>query len=179
MGRPKIHLPLGGKTVLGLAIEAPLAAGLRVIVVGRPEDPLLESYAIEGRVVVARNPDPERGMLSTLRAALAKLEAESFFFMPGDMPFVSPRTFTLLLERARGAPAIPTCGGRRGHPVLLPSRLAPAILDLGEGASLRDFLDSAAPLFVETGDRGILNDIDLPADYRRALDAVGSAETAS
>lgn len=164
--------------MLGSTVDAALAAGLRVIVVGRPDDARMESYAMEDRVVVLRNPDPERGMLSTLRVALGRLEAEAFFFMPGDMPFVKPGTFAILLGAIGEAPVVPTCDGRRGHPVLLPSRLVPAILGLAEGGSLRDFLASLSPRFVETGDRGILTDIDLPSDYEEARGVVGLGHSA-
>ena len=173
MGRPKLHLPFGSSTVLGSGIEAARAAGLRVIVVGRTDDESLARYAGDG-VILARNPDPARGMLSTLRVGLELVASERFFFIPGDMPLVSPGTYALLLEGERSSPAIPTFGGRRGHPVLLPAGLIPAILGLGEDERLRDLIDAASPRFIETRDPGVLSDIDLPADYERARVAAKS-----
>jgi molybdenum cofactor cytidylyltransferase len=174
MGRPKLHLPLGSSTVLASTVDAALRAGLRVIIVRRPDDPGVETYAVPDRVLVAINPEPERGMLSSLRAALALAEesrsaAGDFFFIPGDMPLVRTSTYELLLEVEHEGPLIAAFRGRRGHPVFMPAGFRGAILGLPDDGKLRDLIDAAGPRLVETGDEGTVTDIDLPEEYERAL----------
>ncbi|HUX40745.1 MAG TPA: NTP transferase domain-containing protein [Rectinemataceae bacterium] len=179
MGRPKLHLPLGASTVLAATVDAALGAGLRVIIVGRPDDPLIVGYARPRRVLIAINPKPERGMLSSLRVGLAFEEREvpegaplasrqGFFFVPGDMPLVGTSTYKSLLRARHEGPVIATFRGRRGHPVFMPEALRAAVLALPYEGNLRALIDASGPLFVETDDEGTVTDIDLPAEYESA-----------
>lgn len=173
MGSPKLHLPFGRSTVLGCAVEAARAAGLGVVVVGRPGDESVARYAIAESVRVVINPDPDRGMLFSLQAGLAAAAAAAgadvpCFFAPGDMPMIDPSSYRKLLAAESGGAAIAAYRGRRGHPVLLSAPLVRAVLALGEGDRLRDLIDASAPLFVETDDPGVISDIDLPSDYKSA-----------
>ncbi|MEI6877388.1 MAG: NTP transferase domain-containing protein, partial [Spirochaetota bacterium] len=136
MGRPKLHLPFARSTILGTTVAVARRAGCRVIVVGRPGDEFLAGLSADG-VLVARNPRPDEGMISTLRAGLGFVLASRFFFLPGDMPLVAPTTWELLLGTYSDGPVIPTFRGRRGHPVLMPSSLIPAILALEAGLPLK------------------------------------------
>ncbi len=192
MGRPKLHLPFGGASVLASTIESALGAGLRVIIVGRPDDALVETHARPGRVLLATNPDPERGMLSSLKAGLALAarsardrgtataegqeaaaeaqegSASGFFFIPGDMPLVRSSTYQLLLNMPSGGPLIASFRGRRGHPVLMPASLREAVLALPDEGNLRALIDASGPRLVETDDEGTVTDLDLPAEYESA-----------
>jgi molybdenum cofactor cytidylyltransferase len=168
MGRPKLHLPFRGLTVAEIAVANALAAGLRVILVARPDDDAIGAIAGPS-VVIARNPDPGRGMLSSLREGIGLVRAERFFFMPADMPFVGPDIFGDLAGYGASAPVIPTFRGRKGHPVLMPSALIPAILALPDEVPLKTLIDAAGPVFVEMGDDSILRDIDTAEDYARAI----------
>lgn len=173
MGRPKLHLPLGSSTVLASTVDAALRAGLRVIIVRKPDDPRVETYAVPDRVLVAINPEPERGMLSSLRAGLALAEetrsaAGAFFFIPGDMPLVRTSTYELLLAVGHDGPLIAAFRGRRGHPVFMPAGFRAALLGLPDDGKLRDLIDAADPRLVETGDEGAVTDIDLPDEYEKA-----------
>ena len=67
---------------------------------------------------------------------------------------------------------IPTCQGRRGHPVLFSSRLfgelLEAPLDQGARSVVRRHAEEVE--FVETNWDGILWDVDQPADYQEVLE---------
>lgn len=168
MGRPKLHLPFALSTILGTTVDTALRAGCRVIVVGRPGDGSLAALSSD-RVLVAWNPCPDEGMISTLWAGLEYVLAERFFFVPGDMPLVSPATWKLLLATRSDGPVIPTFRGRRGHPVLMPSSLIPAILALEAGLTLKVLIAASGPVLVETCDEGVVTDIDDPVGYEAAL----------
>jgi len=166
MGRPKIHLPFAGRTIVGTTVAMALAAGLRVIVVARPEDVAIGALA-GPRTLIVRNPDPGRGMLSSIREGAKAVRAGRFFFIPADMPFPGPEVYRILADRESAGPAIPVCGGRRGHPVLMPSSLIPSILELPDESPLRPLIDGAGPVLVELEDEGLLRDIDTVEDYER------------
>jgi len=63
---------------------------------------------------------------------------------------------------------IPTFEGRRGHPVRFPAMLAEDLLALQGDRGAREVIDRHAAncLPLETGDRGVLADIDTPADLQ-------------
>ena len=167
MGRPKIHLPLGGSSIVGTTVANARAAGLRVIVVARPGDGRVGELAGPG-VEIARNPDPGRGMLSSIKVGAALVRSGRFFFIPADMPFALPACYLALAAVVSAGPVIPTCGGRRGHPVLMPASLVGAILGLPESVPLRTLIIAAGPSCLELGDEGVLRDIDTVDDYEKA-----------
>ena len=164
MGQAKLHLPFAGGTIVGTTVGKALAAGLRVIVVGRPEDERIGELSAP-RVLVVRNPDPGRGMLSSLREGVIHVRAGRFFFIPADMPFPGPEVYLALARSDAEGPVIPTCGGRRGHPVLMPSSLITSILRLPDDMPLKSLIADSGPTLVELGDEALLRDIDTVEEY--------------
>jgi molybdenum cofactor cytidylyltransferase len=170
MGRPKLLLPLGEGTVLGATVGHALAAGLRVILVTGPEASAIEELARGWNgVVLARNEDPSRGMLSSIQAGVRLVRSERFFVIPADMPFVGPELFGILADAPAAGPVFPLFRGSRGHPVLIPSSLVPAILALPPEQPLRPLLQASGPSFVEIEDAAILRDLDTMEEYRAAI----------
>ena len=167
MGQAKLHLPFAGSTIVGTTVAKALAAGLRVIVVGRPEDERIGELS-GSRVLVVRNPDPARGMLSSIREGVRHVRAGRFFFIPADMPFPGPEIYLALARSDAAGPVIPTCGGRRGHPVLMPASLIASILELPDDRPLKTLIADTGPTFVELGDEALLRDIDTAEDYASA-----------
>ncbi len=170
MGRPKLLLPFHGTTVLGASVAAALGAGLRAIIVSRPDDAaLLEEFSGRDGVELAVNPHPERGMMSSFQAGVAAVRSERFFFQPADMPFIPPEIYAWLASLPATGPVIPTAGGRKGHPVLMPASMIPGILGAPPGIPLNALVLSSGPVYAETAERGILRDIDTRMDYAEAV----------
>lgn len=179
MGRPKALLPLAGATFLDRI------AGLLgrvcepvVVVLGYHAD-LIRAGARSQYVAVV-NAEPERGMLSSLQCGLRALPARvpGFAFTPVDYPAVSAETVDRLAAAFAGrAPGmelvVPRCQGRRGHPVFASGELIAEFLALPVGAAARDVVRAheSAIEYVETNDRGVIRDIDDPADYQELLEA--------
>ena len=59
--------------------------------------------------------------------------------------------------------------GRRGHPILLSSDCVPEILGLPDDATLKTFTQRINAHEVDVDDPGVLDDIDTPQDYDRAI----------
>jgi len=179
MGRPKAGLALGGRTFLACVVES--LAGARVapivVVAGRHADAVRAALPEASEAEVVVNPDPDRGQLASLRIALAHLAARGETLAGAvvalvDHPAVRPETVRALVDalsapaRTGAAIAIPSHGGRRGHPVAfarsLWDELAAAPDDIGARAVVRR--DPKRVCVVDVDDPGVLVDVDTPAD---------------
>lgn len=196
MGRPKLLLPFGAGTVLGATLAALAAGGARrIAVVGRPDDRDLDAWLRRGAaselarrlrlsgapgpdLLRAINPEPERGMLSSVFAGLealggagAESDAEEVVLVcPADLPALSPATVAAVLERsaAGAALALPVHGGRRGHPLAIGPALLREVPALDLAVGLRQLLERHPGEVAEVAvdDSGCLRDVDTPEDYR-------------
>jgi molybdenum cofactor cytidylyltransferase len=176
MGRPKALLEYDGRTFLDRLVWlcGPHCESI-VVVVGHHAGAIRAAVALPPNARFAGNPDPDRGMLSSLQTGLAALPAGSdFLFTPVDLPAVAPATVARLCAAFhKSAPpiVIPRHAGRRGHPVLCGGPLASEFLELPDDAQARDVIEAHAGdiLYVEVDDAGVVTDIDHPEDYRRLL----------
>lgn len=179
MGRPKLVLPVGGVPVIALVVEALRAggAGLVVVVVPPREAPgavalIAEAERAGARVVVAGAPTADmRATVELGLAAIAGVEGiEAILLAPGDSPGLSAALVARVIGRFREGSApvvVPTCQGKRGHPLLLARALAGRIGGLPSGFGVNALLAGQEVSEVETADPGALADLDTPADYAR------------
>lgn len=180
MGTPKLLLPLIGTTVLGATIAALRDAGVeRCMVVTAPADTALRSWAAARGLGVAVNPAPERGMVSSVWAAIEALGGVAAFQVPGDLLLVTPGDLPLLRASTvasviaairtgdRVPLAQPRYRGRTGHPLAIATALVPDILGLDPAIGLRQLRDrhAAQVAIVEVDDPGCVRDVDTPEDY--------------
>lgn len=176
MGRPKLLLPYRGATVLECTLRAVLASPVErtVVVLGHGRErilPLIRPLRVEA----VFNPDPGRGMLSSVLVGLSALPEEpgAVFIVPGDHPDLTVGVFAALLaarqDSGKGL-VVPVASGRGGHPLLMDLGYRAEAANLGSAAGLRALLASHPDdvLRLAVPDAGILTDIDTPADYRKA-----------
>ncbi|MDP2999411.1 MAG: nucleotidyltransferase family protein [Bryobacterales bacterium] len=170
MGRPKALLDWRGVTVIEHMVGLLGAVASPVIVVLGHHSEAIRERGIQATLVV--NPNPERGMLSSLQCGLRAVppEADAVLFTPADYPAVEAGTIRALAAGASSAPlTIPVFENRRGHPVLITRPLVAEILALPEQARPSDvihrYLDRA--MIIQVRDRGVVEDIDDPETYRR------------
>ncbi|MEJ0023970.1 MAG: nucleotidyltransferase family protein [Alphaproteobacteria bacterium] len=170
-GADKLLQIFEGKPLIAHAIAAAAAAPVeRVVVVKRP------GAALDSVVAVARAQDSRvttidvgsAALSASLRAGLGAVRgAANVFVFLGDMPLVSPDMARLLAERLEGHfAAVPMCGARPGHPVLLSARAVSLAANLtgdhGAGVLLRAHKDDV--ITIETGDERVVFDVDTPND---------------
>jgi molybdenum cofactor cytidylyltransferase len=180
MGRHKALLGLpGGGWFLSHLARTFLAAGCsQVIAVVGPA--AMESVAaaaasdsLDVRIIL--NPDPARGQLSSLQAALSALEADrprGVLACPVDQPLVTERTVRLVLDgwrRSRAPIVRPSRAGRHGHPVLFDARVLPELAAANASGGARSVVHAHDTLDVEIDDPGAFEDIDTPEDYQRVF----------
>jgi molybdenum cofactor cytidylyltransferase len=172
-------LPLGGATITDRVIDLFLNEGVGVfLVAGYRRDDI--AAGIKKRdITIVYNPDYEHGMFSSIQAGVRRLKSkyQGFFILPVDIPLVRPATVRRLITVASENPdniIYPVFGGERGHPPLIPSALAPAILGWEKGGGLKAVLKSHEKLAreVPVADSFILFDIDTPEDYAALLECL-------
>ena len=158
LGGPKADLVLHGTRLLDRAIAVLRAGGCAdVIAVVRP------GTRADGATLVV-NPQPERGLGSSLRIGLDTTSGDVAVIMLVDTPGVGAGAVRRVL--AAGAPvAVATYAGRRGHPVAITRAYWPQVAALADGDhGARPFLTANPDLVVEVPCEGDPLDLDTPAD---------------
>ena len=163
----KMEAELAGKPLLLWSLEAMTAVCGRVIVVAGAGAGKVERL-VAGRpgVELVVNDKFSSGMLSSVQAGVRRVRAPRFFLLPGDMPLVGAAVYRGLLKSDADI-VVPVCGGRRGHPVLISSRLVPAILAEPAASSLGRFIRRRGSEAVDVEDPAILADLDEPRDLKK------------
>jgi CTP:molybdopterin cytidylyltransferase MocA len=158
-GSPKAELVLDGTRLVDRAVAVLTAAGCdEVLAVVRGDLAPLPA----ARVIV--NPDPDRGMGSSLRLGLAAATGERAVLLLVDTPGITAEAVRTVL--AADAPvAIGTYAGRRGHPVAFDRVWWDEIAERAEGdAGARAFLRAHPGLVLEVPCEGDPSDIDTADD---------------
>lgn len=176
MNGPKLLLPFQGATIietLVAAIRKSGVAGIMMVLGGWREEmmkvvePLSVDYCI--------NEEYKTGMLSSVICGLKALPGESdgALIFPGDQPWITPGVADAVISafNQTGKGIIIAChNGKRGHPVLVGRKYFTEVERIDPSVGLRS-LQIAHPgdvFEVETGNDGILKDIDTPKDYLSA-----------
>lgn len=181
MGRPKallneLSVAPGQPLVTHLA-ACYLNAGCTPVVVvvgGAHQAAIASAVASMPRVVVLTNPDPSRGMISSLQLGLeAALSAgaDAICFSPVDLPIRGADTVLGLLagtdtgDREPGAPLrIAHWRGQPGHPVRVAGAALAALVGAGHERSARDVMAAYDRVAVEIDDPGICGNLNTPGD---------------
>ncbi len=176
IGYPKALLPLAGGNFLTAILDTLLPLGTRqpVIVLGR-EIPRTVA-TLQGRPVLTLvNPEPGRGQLSSLQIALREVDVPSVvacLLWPVDHPRVSRALLEALVDlfrRSGALLAVPECGGKRGHPVVLHRDLFAELLALSVDQSAKVVVQRVRhrTVLLPTEEAGTIEDVDYPEDYAR------------
>ncbi|MFL5340998.1 MAG: NTP transferase domain-containing protein [Gemmataceae bacterium] len=181
MGRPKLALPLAGGCILTAVIQTLKSAGVaEILVVIAPHVAELAPLARAAGAHVLELPAPTPDMRTTIEHGLAWLDErfhpspdDAWLLVPADHPVLDVAAVRQLLDafqnQSRWSLAVPTFGGKRGHPAAIAWRHVAGIRasprDLGLNAYLRQH--AAEMLEVPVDSDSILIDLDTPEDYQR------------
>jgi molybdenum cofactor cytidylyltransferase len=183
MGRPKLALPVAGRTVLELVIDALRRGGIQhILVVAGPHVPELVPLAQTSGAQVHLLGQETTEMRATFEAGLCCLEeryhpeeTDCWLLAPADHPTLEAEVVRKLLQAAEVHPHhslfIPTFQGRRGHPALVRWNLIPGLRALPAGQGINAYFRQCAAATFELPweTESILLDLDTPEDYQRIL----------
>lgn len=155
-------------SLLEASIRAVRAAGLPLRACLRPDDnraaQLLAQLEVESIICA----DAERGMGHTLAQGIAAAaDWDVALIALADMPWIRPATYRAVADAADPQRiVVPSCGGRRGHPVAFGAGFYAELARLEGDAGARRVLARCADWVYELSvdDPGILRDVDRPAD---------------
>ena len=177
MGTPKALLKFQNETFLDRMIRLFSNVSNPVIVVlGHQSSQIRSGIDRSAAAIFTVNPDPERGMLSSLQCGLQLLpaEPEAIMFTPVDHPNLQPATLETLVAQfqAQRTPVIvPTYDGQHGHPVCIARQLANELLALPPAAMASDVIHKyvGQTSYIEVNDPAVTTDVDDPEAYAGLL----------
>ena len=176
-GGPKASLRIGAATFLDRAVSLMARPGVDrvVVVLGYDAARVRAEATLPVAVVVVVNDAYEDGMLGSVVAGLDAAEADgadAVLLHPVDHPLVGGATVDRVVEAlgAGAVVAVPSYGGRRGHPGGFARGAWPALRAAPPSEGARSVLASHPEWIVHVeGDRGCVAGIDTPEDYRRLI----------
>jgi molybdenum cofactor cytidylyltransferase len=179
MGRPKLLLPLGDRTVLEWVLAAIRQAGIeQTLVVAGPHVPQLVTLAAaagaHSLLLTEQTPDMratiERG-LCWLQDRFGPRPEDAFLLAPADHPTLHAGVIRLLTQARNEHPDksifLPTFGSRRGHPTLIGWPHVAGIQAHPPKEGLNSYLRRCANETHEivADDPDVLCDLDTPEEY--------------
>ncbi|WP_286747547.1 nucleotidyltransferase family protein [Roseivirga sp. UBA1976] len=177
-GPNKMLLPFGHTTILTATLTHLLDSEVNKIalVLGRNAS----EFQVDSneKVDLVVNPQPERGMTSSIQCGLRKLMSmDALMVCLADMPLLSSSDYTGLIQSFRNTQKtilVPIYKGAKGNPVVFDKRHFHEILN-HKGANgcsgvVQHNLNAVERLEVSS-DRFIA-DIDTPIDYQKMLKAI-------
>jgi molybdenum cofactor cytidylyltransferase len=182
MGRPKLLLPLGSGTVIGRMLALLQRPDIHAtIVVVRPDDEPLHAAVVARGAIPLQPAVAPAEMRHSVEYALQYLQRElqarpddGWLLAPADHPWLEAAVLNQLIAAwhdSHDRILIPVYGKKRGHPAVLPFRLAAEVFDLPADAGLNQLLKSHAGEIrqIEVNSPGVISDLDTPEDYQRLL----------
>jgi molybdenum cofactor cytidylyltransferase len=175
MGKHKALLAFDkGTTFLQKITETYLLAGIEQVIVVVNSilfDTIKQGdYALSAKILLVINDKPELGRFYSLRTGIKYLLPGNFFFFQNiDNPYTSEALLReLILHKDEAEVIMPTFKGRTGHPVLINPSVIKEIIDARNSDLRIDlFLKRFGVIKVETSDKYILANINLPEEYQQ------------
>ncbi|MCA9316133.1 MAG: nucleotidyltransferase family protein [Planctomycetes bacterium] len=180
MGNDKPLIHVGGvpmvERTLSVYREAKRVRDVLLVVPGGRAGDFAPYRSVD--VHVLENPEPDRGMISSIRTALSSSWAQErhFLIAPVDVPFVKPTLVDQLVMTftTRDCKVVlPAYRGLGGHPGLYHASLRDEFFLHGDIAGAREILmrHQSATVRLNVPDPDVCYDIDTPQALEIAMDA--------
>lgn len=170
MGGPKLFAKVGDETFVQLILRRLAEAAIAPVVVVVAAAYLEEARHLLPATPFAVNPDPTRGMLSSLHLGIEAVGAlEGYLVVSVDHPEVQVASYRALVKAFRAVPkdvVKPTYGGRGGHPLVIPFALASqlGVDDIRGGLATLVRASGLLVRTVELDDPGVVRNFNTPQD---------------
>lgn len=175
MGRDKLSLPWGKKTVFEHCLDILLRSEVgEVIVVLNSRIKRMTDHMKEPKVRVVSNPYYKKGMSTSIRRGVRAIHPNSkgILIALGDQPFLRTKTINALIDafsKGRGEIILPAFRGVWGHPVIFHRRFGKEFLRLKGDVGGRSIIERhlKQTWVVRVNSAGVIKDIDTWKDYER------------
>ena len=175
MGKSKLLLPFGEKTIIETVIENVIKSKAEkiLVVLGSNREKIkkkIKNFPVE----IAVNPNFRRGMLSSVQWGFQALpeNTQAVLVVLGDQPAISSSVINKIIDAFKKTGkgiVLPVYKNERGHPVLIDMKYRDEVGNLSPDLGLRSLVYNHPEdiLEVEVETQSILQDIDYKEDYRR------------
>ena len=158
-----------GRTFVAAVIDAARAGGCTdVVVVAGPPHEAATRAAVGGAARVVVNPDPARGMASSIAVGLAALadDVDVALVWPVDHAWVDDESLRAVVAAARrDLIVVPEHAGRGGHPTAFGRTSWPALAASVTAGGARAVIQASGGAVVRVaGGPGVVRDVDVPGD---------------
>ncbi len=177
MGKPKLLLPFGDKTIIETVVQAVVSSKVEqtLVILGSDREKIEEKIK-NYHVKIVYNRDFRSGMLSSAQCGFKALpeETRAVLVILGDQPKISTTVINKLIdgyERAGKGIVLPVFKKERGHPVLIDVKYREEVENLSPEIGLRGTVYNHPEdiLEVDVETPSIFQDIDYESDYKREL----------
>jgi molybdenum cofactor cytidylyltransferase len=175
MGRDKLSLPWGMKTVFEHCLDVLLRSEVgEVIVVLNSRIKGMPPPMKERKVRLVSNPYYRKGMSTSIRRGVRAIhpDSEGILIALGDQPLLRTKTINALIDafsERRGDIILPAFRGVWGHPVIFHRRFGKELLRLEGDVGGRSIIERhlKQTRVVRVNSAGVIRDIDTWEDYKR------------
>jgi molybdenum cofactor cytidylyltransferase len=178
MGKPKLLLPYGEKTIIETIVETVVSSNVEntLIILGSDREKIEEKIK-NSPVKIVYNRDFRSGMLSSVQCGFKAVpeETRAVLVVLGDQPKISADVSNKLIDAYKSTGkgiVLPVYKKERGHPVLIDMKYRSEVENLSPEVGLRGTVynhpEDILEVDVETS--SIFQDIDYEADYKRELE---------
>ena len=174
MGQPKALLDYDGTSFIDTILNNLQSTGCNPVVsiLGDAGEMICQCTSVNNYQCYS-NPEPQKGMLSSLKIAIENLpdDCDGFILSLVDHPAVKQSTYQDIVQAAQQNAQriiIPEFYGKKGHPVFFGRQFFRFLLDAPENEGARVVVQQHLQNvhFLKVEDEGILMDIDTPEEYR-------------
>lgn len=178
MGKPKLLLPYGEKTIIETIVETIVSSNVEntLVILGSDREKIEEKIK-NSPVKIVYNRDFRSGMLSSVQCGLKALpqETRAVLVVLGDQPKISADVINKLIDAYKSIGkgiVLPVYKKERGHPVLIDVKYGEEVENLSPEVGLRGTVYNHPEdiLEVEVETPSIFQDIDDESDYKRELE---------
>ena len=181
MGKPKLLLPYGEKTIIETIVATIVSSKVEqtLVILGSDREKTeekIKNYPVK----VVYNRDFRSGMLSSVQCGFKSLpeETRAVLVVLGDQPKISTTVINKLIDAYKSSGkgiVLPVYKKERGHPVLIDVKYGEEVENLSPEAGLRGTVynhpEDILEVDVETS--SIFQDIDYMEDYKKELKKKG------
>jgi molybdenum cofactor cytidylyltransferase len=178
MGKPKLLLPYGEKTIIETIVETIVSSNVEntLVILGSDREKIEEKIK-NSPVKIVYNRDFRSGMLSSVQCGFKALpqETRAVLVVLGDQPKISADVINKLIDTYKSTGkgiVLPVYKKERGHPVLIDVKYGEEVENLSPEVGLRGTVYNHPEdiLEVEVETPSIFQDIDDESDYKRELE---------
>lgn len=177
MGKPKLLLPFGEKTMIETIVATVVSSKVEqtLVILGSDREKTEEKIK-DYPIKIVYNRDFRSGMLSSVQCGFKSLpgETRAVLVVLGDQPKISTTVINKLIDAYKSSGkgiVLPVYKKERGHPVLIDLKYGEEVENLSPEVGLRGTVYNHPEdiLEVEVETLSIFQDIDYMEDYKKEL----------